>query len=154
MRVSDRCAVELQTDPGSAGIELKRRHVEAYSDGRTARREEEVANDGRSLELRDVRRRNRRGHAIGRLRLPDLAGGVDIGAQLRVEEAVDQAAGREQLGEIVERRFERAAGHERKAPVHGQRTERRRSAGAVVGGNHLLTGAAAAQSGARIRHRL
>ena len=71
-----------------------------------AGRKEQVADDGGALELREVRRRDRRRHAIDRLRLPDLARGVDIGPQLGVEEAVDQAARREQLGEVVERHFD------------------------------------------------
>ena len=77
-----------------------------------------------------------------------------IGPQLRVEEAVDQAARGEQLGEVIQRRVERAARHEREAPVHGERAKRRRPARAVVGRNDLLAARPAAQRGARFGHGL
>ena len=103
--------------------------VEAHGRRVAADSEEQIADHGGALELREVGRRDRRRHAIDRVGLPvGVGAGIDIGPQLGIEETVDQPARREQPGEVVQRDVDRRARDKRIAAGHGLLAQRGRAA--------------------------
>ena len=67
-----------------------------------AAREEEVADLRRTLELRQIARRDGRHHTAHRLRLPGRPRRIDEARQAFIEEFIEQAIGSEQPAEVIQ----------------------------------------------------
>ena len=152
MRIGDALTIEVERD--LLGVGVDRRDVEPHRRLIAAAAEEQVADLRCSLELRQIGRRDRRRDAGHRLRLPGGARGIDEGLQVVVEELVEQSAGREQLGEVVQRDVIGRAGRERVAAGDGLAAQRAGPPGAPNALLRLIERAAAAQLVAADRHRL
>ena len=143
--IDDCDAVKIQKHLPCRRIGAYRGDVEAKRWQRAAIGEEHVADDSGALELRKIAIRYRRGCRVAGLQAPRLAGHVDIRAQQRVYETIEQTTRCKQASEIRDRGIVGGARSERIMSIDHHRTKFGRPTTGIEDRRQLLTRIAAAE---------